>query len=403
MKKSLLMLLACATVACTSTNQSKNDASNTDTVKTETVNTDAVVADKEKTAEAPKVEIPHSDNIMEEVIKLFPSKELPDEIKSKKLIDLIKKKASGSDQSYEIRPNYAFFDASFGECNYIDLSLKSFKKLDGTHLVLYVCNGGCDCSMMMNHKAFVYDGAKLTEVEWPFKEPEFKECFNSISLYGVKKDAIDNAIENGEPLYNLRPEDEFLIHGMWSVCDYYEFLNYGFDIVYSWNGNTFDKLQGTARMCGDDNLGSIKIGSEMPKSLDGYNIETKAQNEDIKKALVTDSKTSEKIAEFTIENNKIKEIRVYTPTFTTDNQTKVGSLLSDILKSSSEHRAFDLENGGDELHREIIVETWHGKFTFEIQDFKITGLDDKSSFKVTEYNHEAKAKAILINGKKSKF
>lgn len=392
MKKTFLIITAIATtmvVACGggSTSQQTNNA-NTDT---DTVNQSDVQPTPQE-VQQPSV----SDNCdMEDILKQFPKKYLPEEMRNFDLVLEMKKRAEGGDDSYEIQCDRAFLDHSEGECDYTDIMFHSFKKNDGSLLVLYTSSGGCDCSVMLNHKAFNYSSGKLTETAWPFEEPNFEEFFNSISLYGVQANHIKESKSDGKPFYQICTEKENAIRCNWSVCDYFDFIEYQRPILYTWNGSSFDKSYLPFRMCGEKNFGGIKLGDNYPNNLDGFKITAKEDEYNVK---ITDAKTGNLVAEIeTNQFNKVFKITVLSPDYCTEDFIPVGTQVNDIItRSPNKHRAFDWDGDGDETHRLIVVETYSGKFGVERQYFEFEHIDNDCGFDPVKYTLSAPVKAIVI-------
>ena len=141
MKKALYILLFCTLMACGSNHQKQ------DTINTLGNFTEQTVEQQPTTVEG--------DCIMEDVLRLIPKDVLPENMRQLDLAAEILKKAEGGDDSYEVQCNYAYYDRTEGECDHSAIQLKSFTKADGSHLVLYAYSGGCDCNVMIHHKAYI--------------------------------------------------------------------------------------------------------------------------------------------------------------------------------------------------------------------------------------------------------
>ena len=210
MKKALYILLFCTLMACGSNHQKQ------DTINTLGNFTEQTVEQQPTTVEG--------DCIMEDVLRLIPKDVLPENMRQLDLAAEILKKAEGGDDSYEVQCNYAYYDRTEGECDHSAIQLKSFTKADGSHLVLYAYSGGCDCNVMIDHKAYIYQEGQLSETSWPFPEPGFDEFYNALSFCGADKADIDFTKQDGMPYYMLSPDDNILCD--WAACDYYDFLDY---------------------------------------------------------------------------------------------------------------------------------------------------------------------------------
>ena len=355
MKKALYILLFCTLMACGSNHQKQ------DTINTLGNFTEQTVEQQPTTVEG--------DCIMEDVLRLIPKDVLPENMRQLDLAAEILKKAEGGDDSYEVQCNYAYYDRTEGECDHSAIQLKSFPKADGSHLVLYAYSGGCDCNVMIDHKAYIYQEGQLSETSWPFPEPGFDEFYNTLSFYGADKADIDFTKEDGMPYYILSPDDNILCD--WAACDYYDFLDYQRPITYHWNGESFDKNYGEYRICGESNFGGLKLGGPMPQTLDGFRLDPLEQNEYYGETMLVDTKTGENIAkiQYGIENGvqNITYIEVYSKHYATDNGTKVGDMIADVLKASSMSAAYNFSDGKaeDDTTRWTYVKTWHGIFAVD--------------------------------------
>lgn len=360
MKKVLYILLVGAMAAC-APKQQQQEVQNTPADTTEQV-----------------VEQPmetEGDCIMEDVLRLIPRDVLPENMRKLDLVDAIHQKAAGGDDSYEVRCDYAFYDRSEGECDYAEIFVKSYPKADGTHLVIYAYEGGCDCSAMIEHRAYIYSDGQLTETTWPFAEPKFNDFYNSLSTYGAEKRNVDFAKKDGMPFYNLNNDGDIVCY--WTACDYYDFLEYQRSIFYKWNGSGFDKTYSEYRMVNKESLGGLKLGEPMPKALDGFRLETLEQNEYSGEVMLVDASTSEKVAkvQYIIEEGvqSIIHIEVYSKHYATYNNIKVGDMIDEVLKMTTESAAYDFSDGKaeDDTTRWIYVQNFHGLFAVEGHTIKV--------------------------------
>lgn len=356
MKKAFYILLLGALAACAPKQQQQQDVQNTPVDTTE-----QVAEQQPATAE--------NDCIMEDVLRLIPKDVLPVNMRKLDLVEAIHEKAAGGDDSYEVKCNYAFYDRMEGECNYADVSFTSYPKADGTHLVLYTYGGGCDCSVMVENRAYIYSDGQLTETTWPFAEPKFNEFYNSLSTYGAEKSHVDFTQKDGMPYYNLNPDGVIVCY--WTACDYYDFLEYQRSINYKWNGSDFDKTYNEYRMVDKDHLGGIKIGGPMPKALDGFRLETLAQDEYYGDVMLVDASTGENVAKIQYFNEEgvptINHIELYSKRYSTSNGIKVGDMIDEILKMTNESAAYNFSDGKaeDDTTRWIYVQNFFGLFAVE--------------------------------------
>lgn len=362
MKKAFYILLLGALAACAPKQQQQQDVQNTPVDTTE-----QLAEQQPATAE--------NDCIMEDVLRLIPKDVLPVNMRKLDLVEAIHQKAAGGDDSYEVKCNYAFYDRSEGECDYADVSFTSYPKADGTHLVLYTYGGGCDCSVMVENRAYIYSDGQLTETTWPFAEPNFDEFYNSLSTYGAKKSHIDFTKKDGMPYYNLNNDGDIVCY--WTACDYYDFLEYQRSIIYKWNGSGFDKTYNEYRMVNKESLGGLRLGGPMPKALDGFRLETLEQNESYGEVMLVDASTAENVAkiQYIIEEGvqNINHIELYSKRYATYNGIKVGDMIDEILKMTSESAAYDFSDGKaeDDTTRWIYVQNFHGLFAVDGHTVKV--------------------------------
>lgn len=367
MKTALYILLVGAMVAC-APKQQKQETNNMPVDSTEQTNpTEQTVEQQPNTAE--------SDCIMEDVLRLIPKNVLPENMRKLDLVDEIHKKAADVDDSYEVQCNYAHYDRSEGECDYSAIQVKGYPLADGSHLVLYTFSGGCDCSVMIEHKAYTYNEGQLTETSWPFPEPKFDEFYNALSLYGAEKSDVNFSKKDGMPYYSLTPDGDILCS--WTACDYFDFLDYQRSITCHWNGEGFDKSYNEYRICGDNNLGGLKLGGPMPKALDGFRLNPLVQDEHYGETMLVDAETGENIAkiQYGIEGGvqSISYIEVYSKRYATYGGTKVGDMVADVLKASSKSVAYDFSDGKaeDDTTHWTYIKTWHGIFAVDGSAIKV--------------------------------
>lgn len=354
MKKALYILLIGAMAAC-APKQQQQAVENTPADTTEQV--------VEQPMEA------EGDCIMEDVLRLIPKNVLPDNMRKLDLVDAIHQKAAGGDNSYEVKCDYAFYDRSEGECDYAEIFLKSYPKADGTHLVIYAYEGGCDCSAMIEHRAYIYSDGQLTETSWPFPEPQFNEFYNALSFYGVEKSHINFSKKDGMPLYLPNKDGDIMC--TWVACDYFDFLDWQRSITYTWNGEGFDKTYGEYRMIADNRIGGLKLNDPMPKALDGFRLETLEQNEYYGEVILIDASTGENVAKIQYVNEEgvqsINHIEVYSKQYATYSGIKVGDMIDEVIKMNTESSAYDFNDGKaeDDTTRWIYVKNFHGLFAVE--------------------------------------
>lgn len=359
MKKVFYILLIGAMAACAPKQQQQQQQQD---VQNTPVDTTEQVAEQQPTAA-------ESDCIMEDVLRLIPKDVLPENMRKLDLVDAIHQKAAGGDDSYEVRCDYAFYDRSEGECDYADIFLKSYPKTDGTHLVIYAYEGGCDCSAMIEHRAYIYSNGQLTETSWPFPEPKFDEFYNALSFYGAEKSHVNFAKNDGMPLYLPNKDGDIMC--TWVACDYFDFLDWQRSITYTWNGEGFDKTYGEYRMVDNDHLGGIKIGGPMPKTLDGFRLETLEQDEYYGDVMLIDASTGENVAKIQYFNEEgvqsINYIELYSKRYATYNGIKVGDMIDEVLKMTTESSAYDFSDGKaeDDTTRWIYVQNFYGLFAVE--------------------------------------
>ena len=350
MKKALYILLVGAMMAC-APKQQKQDTNNMPVDSTEQTNpTEQTVEQQPTTTEG--------DCIMEDVLRLIPKDVLPENMRKLDLVDEIHKKAADVDDSYEVQCNYAHYDRSEGECDYSAIQVKGYPLANGSHLVLYTFSGGCDCSAMIEHRAYTYNEGQLTETSWPIPEPKFDEFYNALSLYGAEKNDVKFSKKDGMPYY-------------------YDFLDYQRSITYHWNGEGFDKNYNEYRICGDDNLGGLKLGGPMPKALDGFRLNPLVQDEYYGETMLVDAETGENIAkiQYGIEGGvqSISYIEVYSKRYATYGGSMVGDRIDDILKANSKSVAYDFSDGKaeDDTTRWTYIKTWHGIFAVDGNAIKV--------------------------------
>lgn len=233
MKKTLLLIAAAVIVfACGGNQNQQQNAEN------QTPTEENVVATE---AEEEVIEV--EDCIMEKVISLLPQDVLPNGMKGIDLLTEMKKKSEGPDGSYDILCDYSYFDVYYGECNSEAIELRSFKRENGSHLVLFTATGGCDCNVTLGRQAFDYRNGKLTKIDWPFEEPGFDDFFDANALEGVPASHVENCKNDGSAFYllNFGNGREVIVGVIWSSCDMYDFMDNGRIIEYRWNGASFDK------------------------------------------------------------------------------------------------------------------------------------------------------------------
>ena len=333
------------------------------------------------------------DCIMEKVITLLPQDVLPNGMRGKDLLAEMKKKSEGPDDSYDILCDYAYFDVYYGECNSEAIELRSFKRNNGSHLVLFSATGGCDCNVTLIRKAFDYRNGKLTKIEWPFDEPKFDEFYNAISLVNAPANHVESAKNDGRVFYllNYGNGGNVVVGAMWSTCDMYDFIDYGRIIEYRWNGTSFDKSYGPYKVFtyGLTHFGGLKLGGDVPQNLEGFHLIGAGNGVmeicDYKNDIVADFYYDE-------DNGKISWINVYSSDYATDNGTRPGTTITEVLERSAKSKAYHLDG-------QVYVQTYHGVFAFDEDMFEIDNsrVASDGSFDLIKYALSAPVKAIVVS------
>lgn len=349
----------------------------------------------EEGAEATETEVIEAEDcIMEKVITLLPKDVIPQGMRGKDLLTEMKKRSEGPDGSYDILCDYAYYDIFYGECNSEAIEIRSFKRENGSHLVLFSATGGCDCNVTLSRQAFDYRNGELTKTDWPFEEPKFDEFFNAISLMNASANNIEYAKNDGRVMYllNYGNGGEVVVGAMWSTCDMYEFIEFGRIIEYRWNGTSFDKSYGPYKMFsyGEKNFGGLRLGDTMPKKLDGFKLQG-AGNGVME---IYDSKTNEVIADFYYDegSEKINWINVYSSDYASIDGTHPGTTITELLDRSAKSKGYRLDG-------QVYVQTYQGVYAFDENMFEIDNsrVASDGSFDLVKYALSAPVKAIVVS------
>lgn len=284
----------------------------------------------------------------------------------------------------------------------IDMYLYKYSNAN-TFLVIFQTLKGGENNTVNQDLTYKYDltNHMLTETQRPIDNPSFSDFFDPIELTDMIPSAIDD-LSNSTPIINPTEKGFRLI---FNNNDQNVLLDRGRQLSYIWDGTRFQRDPQGDILAPDihhNGFAGLRFGTEMPKSIKGYDIvksSRMAEGEAVPVYFIrkngTDilkimTKYDFNTGQFT---NIIDDITVYSDKYTNSAGYHVGDSVSKILKNKDTFTRYD-------VYGNFVIELNDMQYFVDKKDYQgkipSVGSDEGAIVKQPKFKADAKVKAIRI-------